>query len=484
MNRNTEGRFRRGSFLVEAIIAIGVFAIVSSAIMTSIASQLAAAQSSRETAMATSYAEEGIEAARTIRDTGWDALATGAHGVVWTDGAWVFSGTSDSSNGYQRTVTVSQIDERNRSVAVDISWHPSSLRTRTLSLSTVLTDWRRAEQSDLGGGLGGDWTAPSIVGTNFDFGSNFRGLAVDVDQNVLALAGFGTTQNNYELYLLDVTNPYAPTILGKLNTGPAGVNELSIDMTRHYVYMAYAGTSNQLQIIDISNLAAPVLVKQFSIPGNTQKGRSLDRIGNLVYFGTEGPSTKEFSVIDVTNVLSPNLLGSTSVGNDINDIMVNGDYAYLATDVNGRELTIINVSNPSNLTVESYSNIPGPQYAEMVFYEPTTERAYIGRQFQTGQGTPEVSIYDVSNKKNPQRVGGMEADVDVNCLMAIGNMLFALSAGDMEFRVYDATDPADVRYYGGVDFGASAVPTDVIYKDNIFYVSIFDQTGLRVVTAY
>ena len=483
MKRMATDRLRSGSFLVEAIIAIAVFSVVAGSILVSLATQFGTAQSSRETAIATSYAEEAIEAARSIRDTDWNALAAGQHGIAWTDGTWSFSGSANEADGFTRTLEVQEIDEHNRQVNVVVSWSPSGQRTRTVELSTILSDWRNAEQVDLGGDLDGDWTYPEIVGTDFDFGAQFRGLAVDVDGNILGLAGFGTVSQTNELVLLDVTNPYAPVVHGKLNTG-TGVNELSIDLARNYVYMAYAGTSNQLQIVDISNIDAPVLVRQYSIPGNVQKGRSLDRIGNLVYFGTEGPSTKEFSVIDVTDVMHPVLRGNISVGNDINDIHVVGDYAYLATDVNGRELTIVDVSDSWNLKVKSYSNIPGPQYAEMVYYDESTERAYIGRQFQTGNGTPEVAVYDVSDKTKPTREGGLEVDVSVNCLMAIGNMLFVLSAGDMEFRVYDAEDPDDLRYYGGVDFGSTAVPTDVIYKNNIFYVSIFDSSGLRIVTAY
>jgi type II secretory pathway pseudopilin PulG len=484
MKRAPNKRLASGSFLAEALIAIGVLAMIAGSIVVSLSGQLNAAQSSKETATATAYAQEGIEAARTIRNTGWDGLAIGAHGVGWINGSWGFSGTSDSTSTFTRVVNVMAIDDHDRRVDSIVTWSSTPGYTRALALTTILSDWRNAAQVNPGGDLRGDWCHPSIIGTNFNFGSNFRATAVDTDQNLLGLAGFGTVSMTNDLALIDITDPQHPVMHGAVSTG-VGVSELSIDATRHYAYLANSGTSNQLQIVDISNIDAPRLVNQYTIPGNVQKGRSIDRVGNLVYFGTEGPSDKEFSIIDVTDVMNPVLLGDVSVGNDINDIMVYGDYAYLATDVNGKEITVVNVHNYHNPKIAAYSNIPGPQYAEMVYYDHATERAYISRQTQNGQGTQEVAVYDVSDKTNLVRIGnGLESDSDVNGIMSEGNLLFVVSSGDMEFRSFVADDPSDLRLCGGVDLGSGIDPTDIVYKDNVFYLSIFDETGIRIITTY
>jgi hypothetical protein len=256
-----------------------------------------------------------------------------------------------------------------------------------------------------------------------------------------------------------------------------------IDFARHLVFLAYAGTSNQLQIVDISNIDAPTLVKQFSILGNTQKGRSLDPVGQTLYFGTEGSATKEFYVIDVSNYLNPTIKGSVSIGNDVNGVQVVGHYAYLASDVDGKEMVIVNVTTSTSPVVVSRTDVPGPQHAEVVWYDANTDRAYVGRQTNAGVNTPEVAVYDVTNKAAPVLVGSMEVPVDVNTLITVGNLLFVMTLGDIEFRAYVATDPADLRYYGGIDFPVGDEPRGVKYYNNIFYVAIFDRYGLRIITS-
>jgi type II secretory pathway pseudopilin PulG len=473
-----------GSFLVEALIAIAVLTIIAGSIVVSLSNQLNTAQSSRDTATATAFAQEGLEAARVIRNAGWDGLATGQHGVGWINGTWGFSGTSDSTSTYTRVVNVTQIDDHDRQVDSTVTWSPTQGRTRTITLTTILSDWRNAAQVDLGGGgLDGDWTAPGIISGQLDFGANFRALDVDVASTTLALAGFGTVSQTNELCMLDVSNPNSPVIHGCLNTG-TGVNKVRIDLARKLVFMAYAGTSNQLQIADFSNIDAPTLKKQFTIAGNTQKGRSLDRVGNLIYLGTEGPATKEFYIYDVTDPMNPVLKGSLKIGNDINCVQVVGDYAYLASDVDGKELVIVNVHDPANPTLVSNTDVPGPQYAEVVWYDSATDRVYVGRQANATVNTPEVAVFDVSNKAAPQLIGSMEVPVNVNTLLSVGNLLFVMTLGDIEFRAYVATDPADLRYYGGIDFPIGDEPRGVKYLNNKFYVAVFNRYGLRIVTTF
>ncbi len=473
-----------GSFLVEALIAIAILSIIAGTIVVSLSNQITGTQTSRDTSAATAYAQEGLEAARAIRDSGWGNLATGVHGATWTSAGWTFTNTSDTKNGFNRTITVTTIDDHNVSVDANITWKPSPGRTRTLKLSSILSDWRNASQVDLGGGgLTGNWGTPVFLGTTLDFGANFRALDVDVASTTLVIAGFGTVSQTNELCILDVADPNNPILHGCLNTG-TGVNKVRIDLTRKLVYMAYAGTSNQLQIADISNIDAPVLKKQFTISGNTQKGRSLDRVGNMIYFGTEGPATREFYVIDVTDAMNPIIKGSVSIGNDVNCVQVVGNYAYLASDVDGKQMVIVDISNPTNPVIKSLTDAPGTMSAEVVWYDQNTDRAYIGRKTDSLTNTPEVTVYNVANKSAPVLVGSMEVPVDVNTLITVGNLLFVMTLGDIEFRAYVATDPADLRYYGGIDFPAGDEPRGVTYKNNIFYIAIFNRYGLRIVSSY
>ena len=80
-------------------------------------------------------AEEGLEAARSIRDGNFESLADGPHGLATSSSRWVFSGVSDASGGFTRVVTVSAIDAKRKKVVSAVTWPKSSV-----SLVTVLGD--------------------------------------------------------------------------------------------------------------------------------------------------------------------------------------------------------------------------------------------------------------------------------------------------------------------------------------------------------
>lgn len=473
----------RGFSLVEVLFSIVLLGVMLSTILLSLSGQLTHVASSDSELRAISLAEEGLEAARSIRDTDWSALTAGTHGLVFTTNGWSLSGTPDTQDGLTRTVTITEISPTERKVAVDVSWTTKAGTPRLYELSTMLGDWRNLPSDDAGGTLEGDWHNPEISGNLLDFGLGFRGIAVDVASTTLYLAGHGSVTAAYELWAVDVSNPNNPFKRGSINTG-AGINEVSVDPVRKYAFVANANTSGQLQVINVTNPNSLSLTKTYGISGNTQKGRSIDLVGNTVYLGTEGPATAEFYVIDVTTVTSPKIKSSVKVGNDINDVMILGNYAYLATDVDDREVVIVDITNPSAASVVSLLDLPGGNNTEGLYVDHETGYLYVGRQVSLVAGQPEVVVVDVSNPADPQILGTLDYEVSVDSVYAEGNLLFVLALGEEEFKAYDVSHLPSLTYYGGIDFGVDDVPTDVYYQDNIFYISVFQQYALRIITAY
>jgi prepilin-type N-terminal cleavage/methylation domain-containing protein len=473
----------RGFTLVEVLFSIVLLGVMLSTVLLSLSGQLTHVASSSAEMRAISLAEEGLEATRSIRDTDWSALTAGSHGLVFGESGWSLSETPEIEDGLTRTVTVTDLSATERKVTVDVTWTPPGRSPRLYSLSTILADWRNLPEEDLGGDLEGDWHDPIIVGNLLDFGNGFRGIAVEVASTTLYLAGHGSVTAAYELWTVDVTDPMDPIKLDAINTG-FGVNEVAVDSIRKYAFVASANPSGQMQIIDVSDVNNLRLKKTYGLSGNTQKGRSLDLVGNYVYFGSEGPATKEFYVIDASSITTPSIKSSVAIGNDINDVMVNGGYAYLATDVDDREVAIVDVSDPLDAHVESLVDLPGVNNAEGLFVDPTTGYLYVGRQVSTVPGDMEVAILDVANPLDPQVLGSLDYEVNVDSVYAEGNLLFVLSLGEEEFKAYDISNLPAVVYYGGVDFGVDDVPTDIYYQDNVFYISVFQRYALRIITAY
>ena len=131
-----------GMSLVEVLLAIAIFAVVVTGVIGAIiyGQESTAVAGARE--RATKIAEEGIEAVRNIRDSGYSNLPVdGTYGLVISGGVWTLSGASDITDIFTRTVTLSTIDSRTRNVTVDVTWTQTVQRPGSISVNTYLTDW-------------------------------------------------------------------------------------------------------------------------------------------------------------------------------------------------------------------------------------------------------------------------------------------------------------------------------------------------------
>lgn len=132
----------RGMSLVEVVLAVGIFAVISTGVIGSIiyGQESTAVAGARERAV--KIAEEGIDAVRNIRDSGYVNLpADGTYGLVISGGVWNLSGASDITDIFTRTVVLSTIDARTRDVVVNVTWAQTVQRVGSISLNAQFSDW-------------------------------------------------------------------------------------------------------------------------------------------------------------------------------------------------------------------------------------------------------------------------------------------------------------------------------------------------------
>ena len=108
--------------------------------------------------------------------------------------------------------------------------------------------------------------------------------------------------------------------------------------------VAYVAADDQggLQIINVSNPAAPVVISSYNTPG---AANSLAVVGANVYVA-DGFPAKALRIFEVSNPAHPILRGSFDLTGDPHHIVVAGDMAYVAAGYSGG-LQIIDVSNPA-----------------------------------------------------------------------------------------------------------------------------------------
>ncbi len=137
----------KGQSLIELLIAMAIFVLVISAITFLILDSYIAHRAGREVTLATFLAEEGLEAARSIRDNDWADLTDGSHGIATSVDGWVFQGTEeDISNQLGegiRKVIVESLDADRKKVQSQITWEFTEARLQEVILVTYLTNWQK-----------------------------------------------------------------------------------------------------------------------------------------------------------------------------------------------------------------------------------------------------------------------------------------------------------------------------------------------------
>src|SRR3989339_749416 len=99
-----------GFSLVEVILASSVFILLVTSLVGAYLYGEESTALAGNRARATMLAEEGLEAARNIRDANFSNLSDGTHGLVISGNQWTLSGSSDVTDIFTRSISISIID--------------------------------------------------------------------------------------------------------------------------------------------------------------------------------------------------------------------------------------------------------------------------------------------------------------------------------------------------------------------------------------
>lgn len=113
----------KGQSIVEVLVAISVMTLCVAAVGAMMLDAQRSTMGGLMRLQATYIAEEGIEAARAIRDGGFSGLTTGVHGVALVGGRFELADTSDTEEQFTRTVEIEDISSDIKRVTSSVSWN-------------------------------------------------------------------------------------------------------------------------------------------------------------------------------------------------------------------------------------------------------------------------------------------------------------------------------------------------------------------------
>lgn len=462
-----------GGSLFEVIIAIGLLAVFSSTIFLAIGSQYLATTGTHQSLTALSMAGEGLEAVRSIRDSNWASLTAGSHGVTLsTTSSWAFQGSSDSSDGFMRVITVTDLSTNEKQIVSRVSWLNAQGQTRSTSLATNVSNWRNTGAPTI---LTGDWSNLHTLGT-IDLGVDATG--VRVRNKIVYMTGRTSQQDKDDFFVIDATDGANPTMAAHINTGP-GLNAL--DIKGDFAYVAKDSNTDQLQIINISATSSPYAIKNFNLTGNGQEALSVAATGTLVLVGTEEDSNAELYLVDVSHPSTPEIKSTIEIGADVNRISILGNRAFLATSSSTKEFIVVNISNPSVPVISASINLPGSNHATGLYVNSQDQRAYITRDQASGV-SPEINAYDVTNPDAPVLLGSTEFAYGIPAVFAADALLFLSTAqSNMEFQLFNATNTQQITFVTGFNF--PEVGRDIAFESNLIYIAVRSNDNLRILTS-
>ena len=374
-----------------------------------------------------------------------------------------FSGTAD--NGRDETeVEVEGITQCKNLLTSITSWNPTALRAQHVTLQTVvssLEEFLRLDEDCADEPSGDDdWKYPSSLSSQDFNPGGIPATNVDFSDGYVYVTTNSSPDARHDLWIVNVSDP-DPLSLYVVGSADIGAGLFAVDVAGDYAYAANNATSGQLMIINISDKANPMIVATSTLNGVNPEGsypqaRVIFYYNNHVYVGTRETAGPEFHIFSVdpadgASPENPIQVGSRELNHTVRDIVVRGDYAYIATTGNQNELVMLNVSSPGSIT-PSFPGVgqPEPWKFDADGNEDGTavyvvgNKAYLGRVRTTG-GRPNFYILDIADPESPISLGSdstiLNPNTEISGIVVAGHLAFFSTTNQtVGFQIWDISD--------------------------------------------
>lgn len=139
-----------GFSLIEVIVSVAIFSIFGVVFLMAIIGSGFDMKNSEDRLVAKYLLLEGQEALHSIRDYDWSNLSAGTYGLSSANGYWELSGSSDSYDKFDRTVTLTYLDDDRFDYTVSVDWESVDGVSSSISSDSRITYWTQAVS--VGGG--------------------------------------------------------------------------------------------------------------------------------------------------------------------------------------------------------------------------------------------------------------------------------------------------------------------------------------------
>jgi hypothetical protein len=317
-------------------------------------------------------------------------------------------------------------------------------------------------------------SAPIIVGT-IEGTSGVWAVTVTGSHAYLADSYAG------KLMIADISDPSSASVVGSIHTGYA----FEVSVSGSYAYLV----DGKIEVIDISNPTSPHLVN--SVWGGSNVSALPDKsatdaviVGSMAYVAYQNMGLSEGGGLRVIDISSKRPLPivnkiDASAPHLATDMVVSGEYAYMARGMGGIE--VLDISDPATpivaQTIETSDSAQGLAVSGSYLYEadrlgglniidisdPLSPSIVASVAVPDWAMDVEISgahayvasdsglqVIDISNPLSPGIVGSTDAVGGINSVAVSGSIACVISDW-FTVRIVDVTDPTDPKLLGTVD---------------------------------
>jgi type II secretory pathway pseudopilin PulG len=479
MKKNKEKR-KAAISLIEVMIASVIFMIFALPIFLLSLQSLDRTYINEANESSLSYAQEALEAAKSIANRNYLNLANGTYGLDDTSGQWEFSGTSDTQETlYLRTVTIEDVyrdgsgdiaatgtlDPHTKKISVNVAWTWRQLVNYDEDLVTYMSNWTTTKWTEStctefnAGTLTdmdlistasppGDNCSLSVTGSvsfssfysRLNLGAHGNGIDVEDDYSFTA-----THKSNVGLQIHDISDRENPVSEASLDVGARG---LSVLEDSDVLYMGVQSSTAGFTTIDVGTKSSPTQEDTINVGGYGNRG---DLSGDYFHLGVEAASGG-FVIIDVSSPSVLSIESTLDVGAVVNDVKVSGDYAYLATEDASSGFIVVDISDPA--APSEVASIDVDDEANAVFVNGAF--AYVG----TKNATDSFKIINISSPTSPSLITSIDLGVEVMDITINGAYIYTVMDDNSEnVGIIDNSNPLSAYLLLTDDIGGKATST-------------------------
>lgn len=443
----------RGFGLVESLLSITILAMVATIVAGLLIDVNRSNIGSTHTQKAHRIVTETSEALRSIRDQNFLFLENGTYGLINTNGVWSLGGTEDLIDDiYTRRITIAdvyrngsgdidsagtELDERIKQVSIQVEWETSVEGANMIQSELLISDWEAQEtiSSDTSEWQNGTFDQTTTGGsgdgalildsTTTAWENNFTDIN-DVIENEFNADGNDIFAVGTSLYMamryqggqnsflvLDASDPTNVQFVSGIQFS-GNTSSYEVLVQNNYAYVGTNSGSEELIIVDVSDENNLSIAATVDLPGNKQV-YEMDIENDKLYITRAQGTNPELAIYDISNATSPSLLGSYEFSEDIYNIDVENDIAYLATDSTSQQLHILDVSNPASIQVLSSLEVSSGNTGRSLIS--------LGTSLLFGT-TSDFNIVDVSTPSSPSVTSTLSIGGDVTGVDSYGTNAF------------------------------------------------------------